>query len=687
MGRRVVGLCAALCALLLVGWLAVSAAQGGSSTTTAPVPAAASAWPAPPDELIDQLRPPWSLASTDSAREPTVGALEPTDSALEPTGIEVVNAPGVESMVVDGTGAVWLNSPWQLTRVDPTTGTTQSWDVSDDAVFANLLFIEPSEGAGVWLLEADRARLFDGRSFVRDLLVPAEYRGGQGRRINGLVEVGSEVWVSSVAGVARSAGGPWTMVGDDTIDSAVMPTIDTRGHVWTIGQVVLDDGELQQTVKRFDGDRWTAIEGPQAPAFAEEMVADPTGGVLVRFGLDVRRFDGLSWRAMPLLSSAQHLGNPLSLAMSVAPDGTVWVVGPEGLARSDSSGEWQPVTQVDEPSLVGMGMVGTEIVVADSAGLLRLDGDQLSRVWSAPDRGLGSPVGRLLVVSADEVWATGEGGILQFVDGRWRTRRKGLGWLGGSQPDWGSDSGLALAEDGAVWAITGGALARFENEAVEVIPRTRADGWLLAGPDAGVWAVEAIWPGWSRWYAGEDPDGSTVSLVRADGTQTSVLLPGPPWSLTSLTAGVDGSIWATICEGQRADYCTVPSLLRWDGQWSPVPHPGASLTGVAVTGDGVYWALLTAGTAADETPVIARYAKGTWTKFPKAGDLESVTASPGGGVCGVDTTAPALVCVDLAGGITTVPMDVTGELGIGPDGSLWVQDAGVVARLPGTVPG
>ena len=241
-------------------------------------------------------------------------------------------------MVVDGTGAVWMHSPWQLTRVDPTTGTAQTWDVADDAVFANLLSIEPSDGAGVWLLEADRARLFDGRTFVRDLVVPAEYRGGEGRRINGLVEVGSEVWVSSVAGVARSAGGPWTMVGDDTIDSAVMPTIDTEGQVWSIGQVVLDDGELQQTVSGSTAPGGPPSTGPRRLRSPRRWWPTSPAGVLVRFGLDVRRFDGLSWRAMPLLSSAQRLGNPLSLAMSVAPDGTVWVVGPEGLARVDCVG-------------------------------------------------------------------------------------------------------------------------------------------------------------------------------------------------------------------------------------------------------------------------------------------------------------------------------------------------------------
>jgi hypothetical protein len=373
--------------------------------------------------------------------------------------------------------------------------------------------------------------------------------------------------------------------------------------------------------------------------------------------------------------------------MSVARDGAAWVVGPEGLVRAGESGEWRSRAQVDEPSLVGVTIVGTEVMVADTSGLLRLDGDRATRVWAAPERGLGSPAEGLLVVSSDEVWATAEGGIVQFLDGQWRSKLSQLGWLGGSRMEWGSESGLALAADGVVWAITGGALARFVGDEPTAIPRDRADGWLLAGPDAGVWAVEAIWPGWSRWYAGEDPDGSSVSLVGVDGTQSSVRLPGPPWSLTSLTAGIDGSVWVTICEGQRADYCTVPSLMRWDGQWAPVPHPGAGLTAIAVDGDGAFWALVTDGTAANESPVPARYAGGTWTQFPQVAGLDSVAAAPGGGVCGVDATASAIVCVDPAGEVARAPMGVTGGLRIGPDGSLWLEDSGVVARLPGAVPG
>ncbi len=673
MVRRVAGLLAGLCALLVVVWIAVSAATGGTSPSQEGPAAAPTAWPLAPDVLNEGDRSPWSPVSV--------------AAALEPTGIELVSAPGVDSMVVDGTGAVWLHSPWQLTRVDPATGTTQAWDVADDAVFANLGAIEPAEAGGVWLVESDRVRLFDGRSFVRDLPVPEEFRGGETRRITGLVEVGAEVWVSSVAGVARSVGGPWSLVGDDSIDGAAMLTVDTEGRMWAISQVLRSDGELEQTVVRFDGARWTAVEGPDSPAFAEEFVADPTGGVLVRFGFDVRRFDGQSWRPMPLLSSAQRLGTPVSLDMSVAPDGTVWVVGPEGVARGRGSEPWQSVTQVEEPSIVGVGIVGTDVLVADSSGLLRVDGEELSRVWSEPDRGLGSPVGGLLAVSADEVWATAEGAVHQYVDGRWQQMRAGLGWLGGPRMGWGVDSGLALATDGAVWAITGGALARFDGDEPMVIPRALADGWLLPGPDGGVWAVEAIWPGWSRWYAGEDPDGTSVRQVGADGTQVSIRLPGPPWSLTSLAAGVDGSIWVTICEDGRADYCTVPTLMRWDGQWSPVPYPGEGLTGVSVAEDGAFWALITSGTSANEQSVVARYADGSWTRFTHLADQDSVTPSPSGGVCGVEAAASEVVCMDPSGQVTRAPMGVTGDLHIGPDGSLWLVDSGVVARLPGTVPG
>jgi hypothetical protein len=197
--------------------------------------------------------------------------------------------------------------------------------------------------------------------------------------------------------------------------------------------------------------------------------------------------------------------------------------------------------------------------------------------------------------------------------------------------------------------------------------------------------VEAIWPGWSRWYAGEDPDGVSVTRVLADGTQSAVTLPGPPWSLTSVAAGADGSIWVTICEGKVADYCTVPSLMRWDGQWSVVPHPGADVTGATVATDGSLWALLTAGVY--DVPFVARYDQGAWTLFREATNLAQLTSNPAGGICGVEPAQSALVCIDASGQVSRASLPVPGRVHIGQDGSLWMEDSGVVARLPGTVPG
>jgi streptogramin lyase len=153
-----------------------------------------------------------------------------------------------------------------------------------------------------------------------------------------------------------------------------------------------------------------------------------------------------------------------------------------------------------------------------------------------------------------------------------------------------------------------------------------------------------------------------------------------------LAAGVDGSIWVTICQEDRADYCTVPTLMRWDGQWASVPYPGVGLKGVSVAADGAFWALIAAGTSAEEEPVVARYADGSWTRFPQVAERDSVSPSPSAGVCGVDAEDSTLVCLDPAGRASKRALPVPGRVHIGPDGSLWVQDSGVVARLPGTAP-
>ncbi len=194
----------------------------------------------------------------------------PTPRDLSPTGIELLVAPGsdtrkrrsnlaVEGMAVDGTGAVWIHSPWRLFRIDPDTGDASTWDIGDDLAFGTVSSIRPSVSAGVWLLYEDRVALFDGLRFVRELIVPGAYR--LDKPIRSFVEFGSEAWVASPAGVARYDSGLWSMVGDDRLRSAASLTIGPPGQVWASGRLGVVNGTPRGVV-RFDGQTWQQVGGP-----------------------------------------------------------------------------------------------------------------------------------------------------------------------------------------------------------------------------------------------------------------------------------------------------------------------------------------------------------------------------------------------------------------------------------------
>jgi hypothetical protein len=666
---RAAGLVVGMCLLLPAACGTTTSPPDAGTSSDGPA-SSAPAWPVATD--------PWGPAESGWR----AGA---TGADLTPTGIELVSASGVDAMVVDGAGAVWAAGGWQLSRVDPTSGAARTWDVSDDAAFATVSAIRPSRGAGVWLVEHDHLRLFDGQRFVRDLPVPAAYRGGDHGSVNDVAEVGAEVWISSAAGVARSTrAGTWSMVGQGSLQQAGELAVDAAGRVWALGRVTAGSGSRHVLV-RLEGGRWSTLGGIAAPRFAEEIVADPAGGVLIRLGPAVRRFDGAQWQSLPALPAAPVPRAVTGTALAMGSDDAVWVAGIDGLYRYAAPIGWKRVAPPEQRALIGLGIRGSDVVVADASGVLLLDDGRLRRFWSARTPGPGVPVDGVLAVSADEVWATDGDGILQFHDGRWERRRSGLGWQGGPGTQRDAGARLALAADGAVWAISDGGLARFDGAEATLSPRPHPDGWLQPGPGSGVWAVEAIWSGWTTWYAGDDPDGTAVTLVQPDGTELAVRLPGPAWSLTSLAGGTDGTLWATICQHESFDYCTVPALMRWDGRWSHVPYPAAGITAVSAAPDGGLWALLSNGASVDAAPALTRYAAGTWTTFPEIPVLQGVAATPQGGICGIDSAHAALVCVEATGQVSTRQVGVSGQLSIAPDGSAWIAQQGSVARLPGSV--
>lgn len=671
MRHRRFGLAVGLSALLLAGGCGPDPEQPSGQSTNGQPDARASArmWPGPLGVLDRATPDAWWSGS--SARD------------LAPTGIEVMTNSEVDGMAADGTGVVWLHSPWRLIRVDVVTGSNQVWDAGDDAAFAGVRAVRGSSSAGVWLVSEDRLTLFDGERFVRDLPVPAEFRGGPTKRINDMVEVGPEIWVSTPVGVARYARGTWSMVGRGQISMAGQLEVDSEGFVWSEGQLATEDF-LTHAVVRFDGSQWRTPDPSHAPTSVDELLGDPRGGVVVRAGLDVRRFDGSAWRSIPLPWSIGGVRDLRGLALAIAPDGVRWLVWPGGLATQRPRGGWRTVAPSPDPlSSVGLSIVAGEVLVTGRSGLYRLDGDAVNALWTTGESPPATPTPDMVVASSGRSSAQEPG--TDADSKRWRAFWRALGWAGVWSPQVHGSSRVALATDGAVWGITGEGLVRSLRGDRRVVAGDAQAGWLLAGPDGSVWLMDVVWSDWSGWYA-EYPQEHGLHLIAPDGSRTSVSLPGPVWSLTSLAAGVDGSLWATICEQGRVDYCTAPALMRWDGQWSTVPYPGAGITGVSVSPDGAFWATLTRGISSMDSSILARYSDGTWTQFPDGPTGGSVTPAPGGGVCGIVESDEALVCVARSGDVTSTPVGVTGRLRIGLDGSLWLVAPDVVALLPGTLP-
>ena len=690
---RVLSLGRGLVALLLMvgsGGGCVGAGQAVRTTSEDPaLEVVAPAWPGQYAAVAGGSRSWWPVA---------------TRTMLQPTGIEVVARSGVDGVVVDSSAAVWIDGPAYLARVDPHTGAAKVWDVSDDAAFGTVDAVRPSTSGGVWLVSGDRLRLFDGGRFVRDIRVPALYRGGAQADIADLVEVGPEVWVASPGGVARCDGQSWSMVGPGELTWVAQLEIDSAGSVWARGQ--MRPGQLAHapTVVRFSGTRWVRPGGPDSPTVAEDLVLDSSGGALVRAGVQVTRMEGRSWQGLAMGRSGR-VGPPLGLA--AGPDGAPWLWGEHYVDRYEAVGGWRPVLEVDEPALVDLALVGDLVLVADDAGLLRWEHDRWIRVWrvdsdqdgsaaglvaalsSAAEGVLDSPgessVG-LLALSATQVWVTvtGHEAPFRFQDGRWQEVPLP------SPLDWGASP--TASADGAVWLSVRAGLVRIIGDDSELLRRIPLVGALVAADGGSVWVSPARWSGlWPPPQYREDyarcreMGGGSVLHVRADGSLDPVSLPHDVWAPLALYAGDADTLWGTICTAGAVPLCTsAPELLHWDGQWGVVPYPGSGISGVGPSPDGGFWATITADVTTGGPPDLAFYSGGTWATMPGTGGIRWAEVAPDGSVCGIDPEESVFVCVDSSGRMQRSPVGLAEPIRIAPDGSVWTAIPGLVARLPVT---
>ncbi|MGB8021300.1 MAG: hypothetical protein WCF04_08740 [Candidatus Nanopelagicales bacterium] len=623
---------------------------------------------------------------------------------LVPTGLLLAGLPSSTAwdtgrIVADGSGSVWAQGPWSVTRLDPPGGTGTTWDAADDWAFTSAPRLAPSSGTGAWLIGLDRVRLFDGGRFAADVPVPDDVRRADADEatsslIVDAADVDSELWLSityirtgadgqASGRVVRWRGGQWSVMAERGAGVGGPLAVDTDGGVWAGGFTGDGVDGTPPTVQRWDGSGWAkpAPSDPDAPRGAGVVAPDPSGGVWVISSsgggaqVALSRFDGAAWHAVSA-DVTEQVGRRVTAldgfggGLAVALDGSGWVAGSNGIARYAPDGSWQAFTSElgvvipEGDALPDVTTAGERVLVLTGPEVLQLDGDRFVPLWTAPTGSIQQVTG-LSAVSVDEAWSrvravtdprgNRESRWARFRDGQWTPRGPQVTGMGAS----------AVASDGALWATSTQGLLRFSGAAWTVVAQdvrqatASRESTVVAGPDGSAWA-------------GVDGD---IVLFQSDGTRMSVGRPAGMAVAVPRAAAADGTVWTSEIGESR--------LHRWDGAWSTISPPAGSpsICDLVVASDGALWALL----VFEQGSALGRYHEGAWLTFPIQGS-QSLAATPAAGVCTEAGTTAGIACYDALGLVGTMPFDGFFEgFSIAPDGTVWVRGA-LVARLAGTAP-
>lgn len=665
------------------------------------------------------------VSGTGSALAPTqvaVVGLPPVERTLA-GGFENYTDLGMRpraQFVVDGAGAVWVGGQWQLTRLDPNTGAARTWTVSDDMAFGQIELLAPAAGAGVWLVAGDRVRHFDGKRFVADLQVPTDALvSGKGPRavghIHDLLDSGTGLWLSlhdvgwdeawvakhkqvgrlPARRIARYSAGTWQVMSTARASRSGWLALDRDGGVWAGGwtdfeSVVYKDGSGETSeLPRIPVSQWVKaktwrVPGRAVKGVAGKPVADPTGGMwLLTVDNRLLHYRAGTWRTVvKSLSQVYEYGwvdgsstlsegtfdeKQTTAWLAVSPDGAAWLAGPDGLWRFTRKGEvttYGPEQGLPYPPTAAPLAVGDTILVLDATGVLRLDGDTFTRMWTDPLL-QAAWVQDLLAVSATEAWVRGED---PGSASRWFLADHGTWAQAGQRNDVG-DCHAVLATDGAVWTSTPAGLTRSDHGTQTLVAPGVTDCPGTAGPDGSVWQAVT----WDT-----TADGTFVAY-RPDGTKTEIPRPAGPDKSCSGIGSTDGQFLVTMApEDCDDDDPAAPAL--WDGtRWTRTWPAGTTndFGSRSFTDDGALWLLH--GDYRQRS--LVRYQAGQWQVVYTPGPDETLSAvrpAPSGRVCTssqVQGGTSTIVCFTPAG--QTARFDSSRlnlqDFSVAPDGALWVQ--------------
>lgn len=533
----------------------------------------------------------------------------------------------IAALATGSGGSVWLGAGENLIRFD---GAAVQVVAGDGGLINGLR----RDGGTLWAATAAGVAAFDGTHWRR-WQPPNELPSAQ---INGMVGDETAVWLATEAGAARFDGTTWRTFGDGLPDARVRALAQSRsGTVWAAFPFA------GLGVARFAGDQWQPLDC----ALAAPPSRNISSGVKLAdgslwFGTDLgvaRLADG----AWTLFTTANGL--PGNRVLGIATDGkAVWAATDAGLARW-TAGSWATITS--EPvAQVSVAADGTVWLLRPNGELARLAEGRLV-VEPLP---LATTIRQLLLVDG-VVWLATSSGVARF-DGGWRiyTVADGLG-----SDDVGA---LAVAENGRLWASSSGDNQEhffrwFDGErwqahphrdpAAELLHANRVTA-LLADGDGGMWLGMAR--GGIQHTDGADWQSVAVADVLPLDADVLDMAPalGQLWVLTrsglvyfdggtwqpfglsqtanpngptQLAAGPDGDLW--LAPGNVAE-----GLRRFDGRgWTIVPTwtEASVATGLGFGENGRLWL---AGTLADgRRGFVGSYdgSNWSWHIFPEAGVL------------------------------------------------------------------